>query len=180
MRQMRRWLRRRRERVERIEDEAGELIRLLGGDAYGEARWREQTASSCVMAEEWNLIALAIARRTGRRIGLDVSTRMAMNAVFAPDRKPAEGKPQPDPAPNPLSELKRILAATPQPFQIQFVGAAPGRGLSILSEVEIQASDVSAAIVAAANLAFPPKTVALRILDREGQAVFERHKTDRR
>jgi hypothetical protein len=46
-------------------------------------------------------------------------------------------------------------------------------------EVELQASDVSAAIVAAANLAFPPKTAALRILDREGQAVFERRKTDR-
>ena len=76
--------------------------------------------------------------------------------------------------------MKRILALTPLPFQIQFVGAAPGRGLTILSEVEIQASDVSAAIVAAANLAFPPKTVALRILDREGQAVFERRKTDRR
>ena len=76
--------------------------------------------------------------------------------------------------------LKRILAAKPQPFQIQFIGAVRGRGPSILSEVEIQASDVSAAIVAAANLAFPPKTVALRIIDREGQAVFERHKTDRR
>jgi hypothetical protein len=36
--EMRRWLRRRRERVERIEEEAGELVRLLGGDAYGEAR----------------------------------------------------------------------------------------------------------------------------------------------
>jgi hypothetical protein len=33
---------------------------------------------------------------------------------------------------------------------------------------------VTAAIVAAANLAFPPKTVALRVLDREGEAVFER------
>jgi hypothetical protein len=72
-----------------------------------------------------------------------------------------------------------VLAATRQPFKIQFVGAAPGRGLTILSEVEIQAPDVSAAIVAAASLAFPPKTVALRILDREGQAVFERRKTDR-
>jgi hypothetical protein len=49
-----------------------------------------------------------------------------------------------------------------------------------LGEVEFQASDVSAAIVAAANLPFPPKTVALRILDREGQEVFERHKADRR
>ena len=62
------WLRRRRERGERIEAEAEELIRLLGGDAYGEARWREQTASSSVMAQEWNLIALAIARQTGRPV----------------------------------------------------------------------------------------------------------------
>ena len=78
---MRRWLRRRRERIERIETEADELVRLLGDDAYSEARWREHTASPSVSAQEWNLIALTIARQTGRRIGLDLSTRMAMNAV---------------------------------------------------------------------------------------------------
>ena len=176
---MRRWLRRRRERSERIETEADELVRLLGDDAYSEARWREHTASSPASAQAWNLIALAIARHTGRRIGLDLSTRMAMNAVFAPDREPDERKPRPHSEAAPRDESKRILAAKPQPFRIQFVGAAPGRGLTTLSEVEIQASDVSAAIVAAASLAFPPKTVALRILDREGQAVFERRKTDR-
>jgi hypothetical protein len=96
-----------------------------------------------------------------------------MNAVFAPDRGPAKFKPQP------RSELTP-LAAKPQPFRIQFVGAAPDRGLSILGEVEIQALDVSAAVVAAASLAFPPKTVALRILDREGEEVFEQHKASRR
>jgi hypothetical protein len=177
---MRRWLRRRRARIERIETEADELVRLLGDDAYSEARWREHTASSSVSAQEWNLIALTIARQTGRRIGLDLSTRMAMNAVFAPDREPDERKPRPHSEAAPLDELKRILTAKPQPFRIQFVGVAPGCGLTILREVEIQASGVSAAIVAAANLAFPPKTVALRIVDREGQAVFERHKTDHR
>ena len=177
---MRRWLRRRRERSERIETEADELVRLLGDDAYSEARWREHTASSPASAQAWNLIALAIARHTGRRIGLDLSTRMAMNAVFAPDREPDERKPRPHSEAAPLDELKRILTAKPQPFRIQFVGAAPGCGLTILSEVEIQASGVSAAIVAAANLAFAPKTVALRNVDREGQAVFERRKTDRR
>jgi hypothetical protein len=83
---VRAWLRQRRERAERIEDEADELIRLLGDDAYAEARRREYTASSSATAREWNLIALAIASRTGRRIGLDLSTRMAMNAVFVPDR----------------------------------------------------------------------------------------------
>jgi len=105
---------------------------------------------------------------------------MEMNAVFAPDREADERKPRPHSEPAPPDELKRILAATPQPFWIQFLGAAPGRGLLVLSEVEIQALDVSAAIIAAANLAFAPKTVALRILDREGQAVFERYKSDRR
>ena len=177
---MRRWWRRRRERSERIETEADELARLLGDDAYSEARWREHTASSPASAQEWNLIASAIARQTGRRIGLDLSTPMAMNAVFAPDREPDERKPRSHSEPAPLDELKSILAAKPQPFRIQFVGAVPGRGLTILSEVEIQALGVSAAIVAAANLAFPPKTVALRIVDREGQPVFERHKTGRR
>ena len=124
---MRRWWRRRRERVERIETEADELVRLLGDDAYSEARWREHTASS-PSAQEWNLIALAIARHTGRRIGVDLSTRMAMNAVFAPDREPDERKPRPHSEAAPLDELKSILAAKPQPFRIQFLGAAPGVG----------------------------------------------------
>jgi hypothetical protein len=77
---MRRWWRRRRARSERIETEADELARLLGDDAYSEARWREHTASSPASAQEWNLIASAIARQTGRRIGLDLSTPTAMNA----------------------------------------------------------------------------------------------------
>ena len=114
-------------------------------------------AGSSVSAQEWNLplIALTIARQTGRRIGLDLSTRMAMNAVFAPDREPDERKPRPHWEAAPLDKLERILAEKPQPFRIQFVGAAPSRGLTILREVEIQASGVSAAIVAAAKLAFP-------------------------
>ena len=177
---MRRWLRRRRAWIERIETEADELVRLLGDNAFSEARWREHTASSSASAQEWNLIASAIARQTGRRIGLDLSTRIAMNAVFAPDREPDARKPRPHSEPASQGELKRFLTVKPQPFRIQFLGAVPGRGLSVLGEVEIQAPDVSTAIVAAANLAFPPKTMALRILDCEGQAVFERYKSDRR
>ena len=49
-----------------------------------------------------------------------------------------------------------------------------------IAEVEIRATDVSVAIVSAARLTFPPKTVAVRILDHESQVVFERHKADRR
>jgi hypothetical protein len=172
------WLRRRRERAERIEAEAGELIRLLGADAYGEARWREQTASSDTMAQEWNLIAQAIAASTGRRIGSDTLTGMAMNAVFAADRKPPSHKSRPHSEPEALDELTRIL--TKKPFRIQFIGTAPDRERPILKEVEIQGSNVSSAIVFAARLAWPPKTTGLRILDCEGRRVFERHKDGRR
>jgi hypothetical protein len=39
---------------------------------------------------------------------------------------------------------------------------------------------VSAAIVAAAGLKWPPRTIGLRILDREGREVFGRQKANRR
>ena len=65
---------------------------------------------------------------------------------------------------------------TPQPFRIQFMGAGPDSTPSVLREDEIRASDVSAAIIAAAIAAWPPHTIALRILDREGHEVFGRQK----
>jgi hypothetical protein len=172
---MRAWLRQRRERAERIEDEADELIRLLGDDAYAEARRREHTASSSATAREWNLIALAIASQTGKRIGLDLSTRMAMNAVFVPDREPNKWTAEL----GPVDEVKRIVSTKSQLFRMQFLCAAP-TGLSVLNEVEVAATSVSDAIVSAARLSLPPRTVAVRILDHEGQIVFERHKADRK
>jgi hypothetical protein len=38
----------------------------------------------------------------------------------------------------------------------------------------------SSAIIAAANLEWPSRTIGLRILDREGREVFGRQKADRR
>jgi hypothetical protein len=49
-----------------------------------------------------------------------------------------------------------------------------------LTEVEIEVLDVSAAIIATANIAWPPRTIGLRILDSEGREVFSRQKVDRR
>jgi hypothetical protein len=49
-----------------------------------------------------------------------------------------------------------------------------------LTEKHIQAADASAAIVAAANTEWPPQTIGLRILDREGREVFAREKAQRR
>jgi hypothetical protein len=131
-----------------------------------------------LLAREWNLIALAIASQTGKRIGLDLSTRMAMNAVFVPDREPDRWTPRPYAELEPVDELERVESKS-QLFRIQFLRGAP-TGLFLLNEVEIAATSVSNAIVSAARFTFPPKTVAVRILDQEGQIVFERHKADRK
>ncbi|HEY1779804.1 MAG TPA: hypothetical protein VGG79_05115 [Roseiarcus sp.] len=175
--------------MERIDDEADSLIRDLGDQAYQEARRREHEASSDAIAEDWALVARAVARKTGSRVGLNLSTQLEMNTFFVLDREPGvarEARPRPEakaeeapkrppkpmaaPAPQPVS------VPTPQPFRIQFVGAATESGPTILREDEIRASDVSAAIIAAAIAAWPPKTIGLRILDHEGQEVFGRQK----
>ena len=81
----------------------------------------------------------------GERIGFDTSTRMAMNAVFAPDRKQADAR-----KPQPFSDLsqgddpKSTGAPDLKPFRIKFFGAA-NHGPPIVPEVEIQALDASAA-----------------------------------
>ncbi len=173
------WAPSRRARIERIDAEAEALIRDLGDCAYQEARRREHEASSDAIAEDWGLVAKAVARKTGSRVGLNFSTQLEMNTFFVLDREPdAPRKPQPlaEPAP----ELERPANAggvpTPQPFRIQFMGAGADARPSLLREDMIRASDVSAAIIAAAIAAWPPNTIALRILDREGHEVFGRQK----
>src|ERR1700761_4281435 len=170
------WAPSRRVRMERIDAEAEALIRELGDCAYQEARRREHEASSDAIAEDWALVAKAIARKTGSRVGLNLSTQLEMNTFFVLDREPGmarkarprlepEGERQPKPGVPP-----------PQPSRIQFMGAGADSTPSVLREDEIRASDVSAAIIAAAIAAWPPNTIALRILDREGHEVFGRQK----
>src|SRR4029077_19272975 len=105
------WLRRRGERAERIDAEADALIGELGVEAYAEARRREYESSGDAMALRWNRIALAVGRKSGKLVGLDTSTRMAMNAVFAPDREHA-GDRQPQPF-SQADELKGTLDLPP-------------------------------------------------------------------
>ena len=62
---------------------ADALIGELGVEAYAEARRREYESSGDAIALWWNRVALAVAHKTGERIGLDTSTRLAMNTVFA-------------------------------------------------------------------------------------------------
>lgn len=173
------WAPSRRARMERIDAEADALIRDLDDRAYQEARRREHEASSDAIAEDWALVAKAIARKTGSRVGLNLSTQLEMNTFFVLDREPgAHREPRPglEPEPKPNRQPKTAGVPTPQLFRIQFMGAGSESGPSILREDEIRASDVSAAIIAAAIAAWPPKTIGLRILDRDGHEVFGRQK----
>jgi hypothetical protein len=176
-RAMNTWAPSKRARNERIDAEADALIRDLGDCAYQEARRREHEASSDAIAEDWALVAKAIARKTGSRVGLNLSTQLAMNTFFVLDREPGvEQNARTRPEPELESQAKTQGVPTPQPFRIQFMGAGTAAGPSVLREDQIRASDVSAAIIAAAIAAWPPHTIALRILDREGHEVFGRQK----
>jgi hypothetical protein len=166
------WLPLRRAKTEQIDAEAEALISDFGIAAYSEARRREQEASSDPIAQVWALVAAAVAQKTGRSIGPDASIRMAKDAVFAPEGNPSAVREQ-------RSSPHHVAEAALQQFRIQLVGAAPDRGASVVEDVEIQASDVSAAIIAAANLALPPRTIALRILDSTGNEVFARKRRER-
>jgi hypothetical protein len=175
------WAPSKRARMERIDAEAEALIRELGDCAYQEARRREHEASSDIIAADWAEVARAIARKTGSRVGLNLSTQLEMNTFFVLDREPGPSREAQSPPPletemETEAEPKPASVPTPQPFRIQFMGANAGSGPSILREDEIRASDVSAAIIAAAIASWPPKTIALRILDREGREVFGRRK----
>ena len=74
---------------------------------------REHEANSETMARRWRRFALAVARKTDTRVGLDTSTRMAKEANLT-----AEGNPGSYPRPplsdlDPLDELmRRVPGAT--------------------------------------------------------------------
>ena len=74
----------------------------------------------------------------------------------------------------------RIASAEPRTFRIQFVCGTPDRGPTNLTEKQIQVADAPAAIIAAAKIKWPPQTIGVRILDREGHEVFARQKAQRR
>jgi hypothetical protein len=186
------WVPRRRARIERIDSEAEALISGFGQSAYYEARRRQHEASSDAIATDWDFVALAVARQMGSRPDVDALMRLARNAVLVPDRGDADWrtrrshaespprKPRSLPVPSPANESGRRIAATTNPFRIQFVGSAADSGSTLLKEVEVQVGDVSAAIIAAANISWPRRTLGLRIFDHVGREVFARHKADPR
>jgi hypothetical protein len=72
-----------------------------------------------------------------------------------------------------------LLSDEPRTFRIQFV-CGTDRGPTNLTEKQIQAPDAPGAIIVAANIKWPPQTIGVRILDREGHEVFARQRAQRR
>jgi len=88
------WSPRQRVRIEHIDAEAEALINHFGVEAYSEARRREREASSDAIAEDWDRVALMVARKTEGR------------AQSTPEREPASKVDQ-------IEELMRIVGEPP-------------------------------------------------------------------
>jgi hypothetical protein len=174
------WLRRRREAARRVEADVAALLAGDRDEAYFVARCRQRESSSAETARHWGRVAQSIARRTGKRVGLDTATRMAMDADFTSDREIAATPPQAAPRRvDPVDELKRMISERPgRIFRLQFLGVRTGRAPAILGEREIQAVDASEAMRAAADVPWAPRIIGLRLVDAEGRKVFERLKAD--
>jgi hypothetical protein len=169
---------RRRARITSIDAEAEALISGLGFDAYNEARRREIEASSDAIARDWDRVAQAIARKISADPNTPIQTLPETD--FVPDRESAgERGTHLSLEPSPLDPRSTAIPAKLPQFRVQFVRDGQGREPSMLKEVELQAEDLPAAIVAAASLTFPPMTNGLRIIDRESRVVFARQKARR-
>jgi hypothetical protein len=152
-------------RIGSLDAEADALIKELGVGAYSEARRREREASCDAIARDWSHVAMKVAQLAGGLIDLDASSVPGLGA--SPETREApDGREQP-------------LPQRTEPFRIQFIRLSPLRSALLLDEVQIEASDTSAAIVAAACSAWPPQTQELRILDRDGRQVFARRANGR-
>jgi hypothetical protein len=159
------WLLWQLERIERIRSVASALMSEFGAEAYAEARRREREADGDETAADWRRVALVVARRTSVRVGR-TSVRVDLDAAIPP----------------PLPELDSptgIVLEQPRIFRIQFVCGTVDRGPTNLMEKQIHVANTPAAIIAAANIKWPPQTIGVRILDREGHEVFARQKARR-
>ena len=148
------WLLWQLEKIERIRAAACALMDEFGDAAYSEARRREGEADRDETAGAWRRVALVVARLTPRRVGHAAA-------------------PPPLLKPNPTTKM----VSEPSPtFRIQFVCGTVDHGPTNLTEKQIEVADAPSAIIAAANIKWPPQTIGLRILDREGHEVFARQK----
>jgi hypothetical protein len=95
------WLPRQRARIEHIDAEAEALICYYGAGAYSEARRRELEASSDAIAEDWDRVALMVARKTEGRAVRQTRERQATDR---PERQATRAT-----RADPIDELKRMI-----------------------------------------------------------------------
>ena len=111
-----------------------------------------------------------VARKTCERLGIDAETRLAPAACVPVLElfKPEPARPR-DPAP--LSPVDRPLGAPPaaeasRSYRLQFSRIDADGRLSILTEADVPASNVSDAIRSAAHLDWPPLAIGFRSVRR--------------
>jgi hypothetical protein len=150
------------ERIERIHAVAHALMKEFGDEAYAEARRREREANRDERARDWRRVALVVARRTCRGVGRAAMTR------------------SPFPGLGSVDSPTRIVPERGPTYRIQFVCGTVDRGPTNLTEKQIEVADAPAAIIAAASIKWPPRTIGVRILDREGHEVFARQRAQRK
>jgi hypothetical protein len=120
------WLPNRRMRLERTDAEAEALVCKYFGESYSEALRREREASSDEIAKGWSRVALAVAHKLRSRDDVDPLTRIAMNALFVPDRKPAASRLPRGLSPHrPPDEPKHFLPAISHTSLLALVAQVP-------------------------------------------------------
>jgi|SRR5208337_229704 len=179
---MLRWLHRRRERLKRIEAEADTLIQHLGVEASAEARRQEREANDLAMAWYWNAVALAVVRKTSKRVGFDPAARMAADDFMRVLETLRSSPHQPLQEPGQMTEAVGAISERPSgvQFRLQYLGTAADGAASVLHEVVVRAADASAAARLAARIGWPPRAIGLRLIDAQGREVFGRRKADGR
>lgn len=161
--------------------DAERLMTTFRVRAYSEARLRQRRAAAPEAAAHWGQVANLITLRTSELCDEEPPTRTELDAKVARRGRELGVRPavrffEVDP----LGELERVLAVRLQRFRLQFIGVGADLGPAVLTEAEIEATDASGAIHAAAEAAWPPRAVGLRVLDQEGREIFERLKADLR
>ena len=178
---MLRWLHRRRERLKRIEAEADTLIQHLGVEASAEARRQEREANDLAMAWYWNAVALAVVRKTSKRVGF-AAARMAVDDFMRVLETLRSSPHQPLQEPGQMTKPVGAISERPSgvQFRLQYLGTAADGAASVLHEVVVRAADASAAARLAARIGWPPRTIGFRLIDAQGREVFGRRKADGR
>jgi len=64
-------------------------------------------------------------------------------------------------------------------YRLQFLGPPTERGAPVLAETTVRAANIERAIRYAGDAEWPPGADALRLVDLDGQEVYERLKADR-